>query len=99
LNKKRFITGILILAGCIVVGVWALISAYQDGPSEDPKPDTVINGIFLVLGPFLILGLALSVGEFARSVVKRIKTAREREKVKRDRRRQARQNKPDSASQ
>ena len=99
MNKKRFITGILILAGCIAVGVWALISASHDGPSEDPNPVTVINGIFLVLGPFLILGLALSLGEFARSVVKRIKTAREREKAKRDRQRQAQQSKPGSASQ
>lgn len=99
MNKKRFITGILILVGCIAVGVPIVISTYRDGPGESSLMKAIFSGVLLLLAPFILIGLALSVGELARSIVRRLKTAREREKAKRDRQRQARQNKPGSASQ
>jgi hypothetical protein len=49
--------------------------------------------------PVALAGLALSVGELAKSVVKRLRESRERNRANRDRQRQARRNTPGSASQ
>jgi len=61
---------------------------------------SVIGLILLIeAGTMILYGLWLSLGELAKNVVKRLKESRERNKAKRDRQRQARRNKPGSASQ
>ena len=61
------------------------------------QPEQVIQPPFVWIllgagGVLLILGVALSLSELAKSIVKRLKAARERDRLNRDKRRQARQN-------
>jgi len=88
MNKKISIAGsILMIAGGIVTYL----------ASTMMQPEQVIQPLLVWIllgagGVLLILGVALSLSELAKSIVKRLKAARERDRLNRDRRRQARQN-------
>ena len=100
MRKKRFFAGLLIII--LALGVCA-----ATGIAHKPKASYsdwlrgmgALALVFPVLAIVIIVGLVLSLGELARSVIGRLKVARERNKAIRDRQRQARQNKPGSASQ
>ena len=95
MNRKLYYSGLVLL---IAGGVAAYFAFDMLHPGEAAQPPLawVLHG---VAGVLLILGLTLCISQLAGSVVKRLKAARERDKAKRDRQRQARQNKPDSTSQ
>ena len=88
MNKKRYIAGLVLMTAGGLVTYLA---------STMMQPEQVIQPPFVWIllgagGVLLILGVALSLSELAKSIVKRLKAARERDRLNRDRRRQARQN-------
>lgn len=92
MNKKRFVLGLVLLAAGFAGALPTLIAS-----GETVHPAWLVPA--LIAGVLIVAGLALSAGELARSVVKRLKESREREKVNRDRQRQAPRSRGRSTSQ
>jgi nitrate/nitrite-specific signal transduction histidine kinase len=93
-NKKRLCIGFAFLAAGFVAAAAALVFERENTQHPGLLAIVTVTG-----GVLLLVGLALSLGEIVKSVVRRLKELRQREKAIRDRRRQARQNKGNSTSQ
>jgi len=94
MNKKQYYFGLaLIIAGSILT--------YLAGEMLRPEEAFQTPLAWVLLGAggiLLILGLVFSLKELIKSVVKRLKAARQRNKLSLDRQHQALQNKDDSVS-
>lgn len=92
MNKKRFLIGLLILV--FDIAAISFFLGYGDKPMN-----IFLVILFVIFGIALVFGLSLSLSELVKSIVKRLKAAREREKATRDMRRQARRSKENSTSE